>query len=567
MLAQTRHVDRGAGADGAANLPPPLPPPLPCVVWGPPGTGKTSVLVEQVLQLLLLHSDASHPHGTSARLLVCAPSNGAADVVLQRLVEHGNSTRFREAMGWGARAAGADGGGAAHDGGGAGHAAHGWVHRLNSSRRSLESFPTQLHRHAHIVDGAFGYMRAAEYADVAVLVSTCVCALDLVACGAVALAPTGVPRGHFTHVLIDEASQGLEPELLIPIVLGRPPALGGCVVVLVGDHKQLGPIVRSAACRRSRHGLDQSLLARLVGMYHADGGRGVEPARPLERVCTMAEQCTMLVRNYRSHAALLEVPSALFYDGALRCAADEADVRALEGWRELRRADGEARPAPLLFYGLVGQQLHELDSPSFFNPTEAAMLVSLVRKLLNGGLGLSTDDIGVIAVYRKQVLKLRRLLRELGLGAVRVGSVDDYQGQEEKVILISTVLSHTHGGGGGSGCGAQTDSLIASPQRFNVAITRAKALLIVVGNPHALAADAHWRALLQFALSRGTYKGVPFSLDEPAPAAEQHDNEDEAEAMLSRLAESALGGARAHGCGASGDELNLSFDLEWRLMV
>lgn len=548
----------GAAEAGAPPPPPPpppaLPPPLPYVVWGPPGTGKTCVLVEQVLQILGQHADASEPHGTSARVLVCAPSNGAADVALARLVSWGGRPECEAATGWRPRGEGGESGG-------------GWVHRLNSSRRSLASLSTPLHRHCAISDGAFCYLPPGQYAALPLLVSTCVAALDLVACGAVPTSREGVPCGHFTHILIDEATQGLEPELLIPLCLGRPPRLGGCVVALLGDHRQLGPVVRCAACRAERHGLDQSLLARLMNVYEADGAGAVEPACPLARVASLSGQVCMLVRNYRSHAGLLQVPSALFYQGRLTPAADPAESGGLLSWAELRREGGSFPAAPLLVYGLVGQQLHELDSPSFFNPTEGALLVHLAQALLaDEGLQLSTDDLGVITPYRKQVLKLRRLLREKGLGAVRVGSVDDYQGQEERIILISTVISTTTSDG--SAGGAQTDSLMASPQRFNVAITRAKALLVVVGNPHALAADPHWRALLRFALQHGTYRGVPFSLDEPHPdAADAAADEEEAEAMLSRLAQSALGGGYARRRESVGEQLDLSNDLEWRLMI
>ncbi|KAJ1623828.1 hypothetical protein T492DRAFT_284958 [Pavlovales sp. CCMP2436] len=116
-------------------------------------------------------------------------------------------------------------------------------------------------------------------------------------------------------------------------------------------------------------------------------------------------------------------------------------------------------------------------------------------------------------------------------------------------------------------------------QRFNVAITRAKSLLVIVGNPHALAVDPSWRSLLAHALERGCYRGVPFSLTEGRggrgergaraendEGGDDEGEEEDAEAMLSRLAESALGGAY----GARGgelDHLDLSFDLEWRLMI
>mmetsp|Transcript_29014 Transcript_29014/g.67999 ORF Transcript_29014/g.67999 Transcript_29014/m.67999 type:complete len:565 (-) Transcript_29014:51-1745(-) len=562
------------------------------------------------LQILLAHPDATDPYRTSARVLVCAPSNGAADVILERLAKYGRLASFREQMGWAGDGSLDESGN--DDGEGPG-VSRSWLHRFNSTRRTLASFGAHLHRHACIFDGSFAFHLPGYYRSVPVLISTCVTALDLVACGGLPL-DGGVPRGYFTHILIDEASQGLEPELLIPLTLGRKPSEGGSVVVLVGDHRQLGPTVRAPALRRPLNslGLDQSLLERLMSAFEGDGNFGFEPSslgkeRSLaafdsvslgsgvsmggdgtfgcepstnlewpfeEMVCAVDAQCTMLRRNYRSHPALLELPSKLFYENSLIFSANETESRSLEKWSELG-----APGTPLLFYGLVGQQLNEVDSPSFFNPTEAAMVVNLINKMLGDkSLDLSTNDFGVITIYRKQVLKLRRLLRDNGLGAVRVGSVDDYQGQEEKVVIISTVLSHREAAERVSS-GGLVDSLVASPQRFNVAITRAKSLLVIVGNPHALAVDPSWRSLLAHALERGCYRGVPFSLTEGRggrgergaraendEGGDDEGEEEDAEAMLSRLAESALGGAY----GARGgelDHLDLSFDLEWRLMI
>lgn len=127
-----------------------------------------------------------------------------------------------------------------------------------------------------------------------------------------------------------------------------------------------------------------------------------------------------------------------------------------------------------------------------------------------------------------QVQKIRLLLRQRGLGAVRVGTVDDYQGQEERIILISTTLSkpeslppplpdvsaiqqqhlqHSMLGGSQAGSwglvgGISDVGFWRNPKRFNVAITRAKALLVVVGSPRVLAADDNWRQLLRHCVAR-----------------------------------------------------------------
>jgi putative helicase MOV10L1 len=137
-----------------------------------------------------------------------------------------------------------------------------------------------------------------------------------------------------------------------------------------------------------------------------------------------------------------------------------------------------------------------------------------------------------------QVQKIRLLLRERGLGAIRVGTVDDYQGQEERIIFISTTLTkpeslppappevsssvaadnlmpqrhHQRRQATSSDCSDPGGSWAANvgffrnPKRFNVAITRAKALLVVVGSPTVLAADDNWRQLLRHCAARQAFK-------------------------------------------------------------
>ena len=106
----------------------------------------------------------------------------------------------------------------------------------------------------------------------------------------------------------------------------------------------------------------------------------------------------------------------------------------------------------------------------------------------------------MIAPFRKQVAVIRTALRAVGLGAVRVGTHDDYQGQETRVLVISTTLSDAPGS---ASAVASTSTLLGNAKAFNVAITRAQALCIAVGNPATLANDAHWCELVRFCSERG----------------------------------------------------------------
>ena len=122
------------------------------------------------------------------------------------------------------------------------------------------------------------------------------------------------------------------------------------------------------------------------------------------------------------------------------------------------------------------------------------------------------QEIGVITPYNKQMLKLQRLLKGADLGDVKVGSTELFQGQERRVIIISTVRSDEDFLGFDR---KHNLGFLDNPKRFNVSITRAKALLIIVGNPAVLKQDQHWGALLRLAIDKGAYTGVPPPPDAP----------------------------------------------------
>lgn len=187
----------------------------------------------------------------------------------------------------------------------------------------------------------------------------------------------------------------------------------------------------------------------------------------------------------------------------------------------------ERLPPAVVFHGIRGHNLQTSDSPSWFNPTEAGQVVNYLRKLYKAGL--THEDIGIITPYTKQVqyimsLKtykventirlcaifvltckiilvllqcahLRELLSGVDLDLPKIGSVEEFQGQEFKVVIMSTVRSNEDG--------ARTDGryglgFIASPHRLNVAVSRAQALLIIIGNPHLLIDLCYSIKLLHF---------------------------------------------------------------------
>ena len=124
----------------------------------------------------------------------------------------------------------------------------------------------------------------------------------------------------------------------------------------------------------------------------------------------------------------------------------------------------------MIFHGVIGQDLKEEASPSFFNIEEIVIVRDYIKKLCEMKENkVKPKEIGVIAPYRRQVQKLRKKLQDDGLGEVMVGSTEEFQGQERRIIILSTVRSSPQY--------VLTDQqyklgFLQNPKRFNVAITR-----------------------------------------------------------------------------------------------
>jgi hypothetical protein len=278
-------------------------------------------------------------------------------------------------------------------------------------------------------------------------------------------------------------------------------------VVLAGDPHQLGPTTMSQAADRS--GFGTSLIERLVNhsnCYARDDSGSFDP-----------RYITKLVTSYRCRQEILAVPNELFYNGELAPALSERMLGAYQKY-----ADWSALPRshfPVWLRGVSGQEAREGSSPSWFNIAEVEVIVDSISRLLADVPHITTKDIAVISPYKKQVEKIRKVFAAMGdvsnltngdtaqpfsLRDVQVGSCEHMQGQERRVVIISTVRS-------------STDHLdfdvkysigfLANPKRFNVAVTRAQALLIVVGNPRVLASDKSWSQFLWYCVDSGAYSG------------------------------------------------------------
>ncbi|XP_022081029.1 RNA helicase Mov10l1-like [Acanthaster planci] len=430
--------------------------PLPYIIFGPPGTGKTVTIVEAILQVLI--------HLPSSRILACTPSNSAADLLTERLHNSGKVNP-------------------------------GDMVRLNAFHRSEENIPQCIRPYSK--DGE----NLAVISHQRIIVCTCITAGSLY--------QLGLKSGHFSHVFVDEAGQATEPECLIPVGL----SIGSeGQIILAGDPMQLGPVLSSHPAKR--HGLGQSYLERLIlrKVYRRDADKYRDHG------CYDPLLVTKLVENYRSHPVLLKLSSKLFYDNELLPRADSKLTHSLTAWEKLPNTNGDC---PLLFHGVLGEDTREGNSPSWFNPVEVVQVIRYTQILLSSTSPvINTEDVGIITPYRKQVEKIRLLLASLGVDGIKVGSVEEFQGQERVAMIISTVRSSEN---------LLTFDLrhhlgfLSNPKRFNVSITRAQALTIIVGNPHLLAKDQHWRALIRYCLECGAYTGC----QPPALPPEEDDNEEE----------------------------------------
>ena len=273
----------------------------------------------------------------------------------------------------------------------------------------------------------------------------------------------------------------MEYESLIPLLKVDV----DCSIVLAGDPKQLGPTVRSSCA--SKNGLSLSLQERLMGLslYKEDSN-----------YCVI----TKLLDNYRSHNALLSIPKQLFYDGNLRCKASTEITSACENFELLH----DGRNFPMMVYDVFdGKEMSKIDTPSFYNLEECHACVRIIEALLeSANVDIHQGQIAIITCFRAQVLKMREILRQSNLNSVNIGVVEDFQGQETSVVLVSTVLTENQRRwlqGPTSRLGFMID-----PKRFNVAITRAISLCVIVGNADYLEkSGTYWTALIDHVRRNG----------------------------------------------------------------
>jgi superfamily I DNA and/or RNA helicase len=439
------------------------------IIHGPPGTGKTTTLVQAILETIR----------RERRVLVSAPSNTAVDLLTEKLAERGvkvirmgNPSRVSDLL--------------------LEHTLDAQVmaHPSYNKMRSMRQTANQQRETASAYVRHFGHeerrqrqllkeearmlFQAADdlerYITEDVLES-----VQVITCTLVGASNRNIRHLTFETVFIDEAAQALEPGCWIPIAKGER-------VILAGDHHQLPPTVKSE--KAAREGLRETLFEKCIKRQPATA--------------------RMLTVQYRMHEKIMAFSSEQFYGGQLE-AHQSVRHAGLEAY-DL----GFAPDLPVEFLDTAGFGFFEVTIPesrSTANPEEADLLLKRLAQLLapydQANHEQNPLTIGVIAPYRAQINYLKDAIEEndalnglLQRRMLSVGTVDSFQGQERDIIAISLTRSNNHGEIG----------FLSDIRRMNVGMTRARRKLLLVGDSSTLSSHPFFKELLAYVERIGGYR-------------------------------------------------------------
>jgi len=262
----------------------------------------------------------------------------------------------------------------------------------------------------------------------------------------------------FDIAVVDEASQATLPSILIPLNKAEK-------FVVAGDHKQLPPVVASLQAKE----LERTLFEILIEKYRF--------------------KSEMLAVQYRCSKNIADFPSQAFYYGRIEThrTVERISLKdfSLRSENSLQRIFLENSIVFIDTSTANAKEIQKRTSKSFYNPAEIKIVRRVVSELVE--MGLDADNIGVISPYDDQVRMLREAVE------CEVKTVDGFQGREKDVIVISFVRSNDRGDIG----------FLKDYRRLNVSITRAKRLVIMVGNGATLSSDPLYRRLLRYVQKRG----------------------------------------------------------------
>ncbi|XP_014248250.1 probable helicase with zinc finger domain isoform X2 [Cimex lectularius] len=411
----------------------------PILIIGPFGTGKTYTLAHAIKEVL------KQP-GT--RVLVCTHSNSAADLYikdyLHPYVEAGHEEARPLRIFYHRR----------------------WVSTVNHIVQKYAIFETN--------DQGVRTFKVPKVEDILkhrVIVVTLSISMHL--------SNMGLRKGHFTHILLDEAAQAMECEAIMPLAL----ATDTTRIVLAGDHMQLSPELFSEFAKERN--LHISVLERLYDHY------------PASFPCKI-----LLCENYRAHEAIIQFTSELFYEQKLVSSGKQP------------RHDYFY---PLTFFTTRGEDVQDHNSTAFYNNAEVYEVVERVcelKKRWPPSWGkLDDQSIGIMTPYSDQVFRIRSELRKRRLGGISVERVLNVQGKQFRAIFLSTVRTRRTCN---NKSGAEVDyGFLSNSKLLNTAITRAQSLVAVVGDPIALCSIGRcrkvWERFIEICDRNGSLFGIKWS--------------------------------------------------------
>ncbi|WP_121353578.1 AAA domain-containing protein [Flavisolibacter nicotianae] len=431
------------------------------IVHGPPGTGKTTTLVQAIKALL----QKEH-----RQILVVAPSNAAVDLLSEKLsdeglnvVRVGNPARVNERQ----MALTLDSKTAAHNS----------AKEIRRLKKQAAEYRDLAQKYKRNFGAAEREQRKALFAEARnisrevekteqYIVDDILSRADVITATLVGAAHYTVRQRRYHTVVIDEAGQALEPACWIPV-----PKAGK--LVMAGDHQQLPPTIKSGAAAKE---LGVTLLEKAVALH--------------------PEAVVLLEEQYRMNEIIAGFSSQEFYDNRLKADA------AVAHWTIFNGDD------PLLFIDTAGcgyEELHE--GTGISNPEEAAFLLRQVahyaERLKNFFVPEQFPSIAVISPYRHQVEALKEgvqnhpLLREMG-ASLSVNTIDSFQGQERDAVFISLTRSNAD----------STIGFLSDIRRMNVAMTRARKKLVVVGDSATLSQFPFYADFIHYAQAHNAYQSA-----------------------------------------------------------
>ncbi len=432
------------------------------IVHGPPGTGKTTTLVQAIKAIV------DHEH---KQVLVVAPSNAAVDLLSEKLSDAGlnvlrigNPARISEKL-----LSLTLEGKTAEDS---------RIKEVKRLRKQAGAYKDMAHKYKRNFGKAERDQRKALFDEARKIIKEAEQTEQYIADSLIAQAQvitaTLVGANHYTirnltfhTVVIDEAGQALEPACWIPVLKAEK-------VVMAGDHYQLPPTVKSNQ-------------AGIQGLYHT----------LMEKCVALHPQAvSMLEEQYRMHRDIMNYSSRVFYEEKLIAHQSVAEHLLHEGSTALN------------FIDTAGCSFDEkTEGTSTYNPEEAAFLFRhlhiLATELSNVYSKNDFPTIAVISPYRRQVELMQEMLREHPdlkqySGRIAVNTIDSFQGQERDIVYISLVRSNTE-----NAIGFLTDI-----RRMNVAMTRARKRLVIIGDSATLSVLPFYAGLISYAEQIDAYKSA-----------------------------------------------------------